>query len=135
MTFWHIPKILTVQLSATTRPHPPLSKIVQFVENQDFITARNALLDISPQVDYYADVQFLLATIDYLDKKPKKAATVFRTLSNIDGYIRKEQALYYFAASLIADGQVIEAKKILSLIAADAEHPKHDAAVVLLKSL
>ena len=113
----------------------PLSKSVQFIQNQKFISARKQLVSISPQAVHYADAQFLLATIDYLQNKPKAAAATFKTLSNMDGYIRKEQAAYYWAVSLIADGKVSEAKKILTQIAADTEHPKHDAAMVLLKLL
>ncbi len=112
-----------------------ISKSVQFIQNQNFTSARNQLVGVSPQAVHYADAQFLLATIDYLQNKPKAAAATFKTLSNMDGYIRKEQATYYWAASLLADGKVNEAKKILTLIATDAEHPKHDAAMALLKSL
>ncbi len=113
----------------------PLSKAVQFIQNQKFISARNQLVGISSQASAYADAQFLLATVDYLQNKPKAAAAMFKTLSERDGYIRKEQAAYYWAVSLVADGQMTEAKKILTLMAADAEHPKHDAAIALLKLL
>lgn len=113
----------------------PLSKSIQLIQNQNFTSARSALSDINPQAVNYADTQFLLGTIDYLQNKPKAAAATFKTLSETDGYIRKEQATYYWATSLLADGQTTEAKKILTQIATDTEHPKHDAAIVLLKSL
>lgn len=113
----------------------PLSKSVQFIQNQNFTSARSLLTNINPQAINYADEQFLLATIDYLQKKPRAAAVTFKTLSDMDGYIRKEQATYYWATSLMANGQLIAAKGILTKIAADTEHPKHDAAIVLLKSL
>ena len=114
---------------------PPLSKAVQFIQNQNFISAQSLLISINQQSVNYADAQFLLATIDYLQKKPKRAAATFKILSAMDGYIHKEQAVYYWAASLIADGQITEAKKILTQIAAEVEHPKHDAAIALLKLL
>ena len=92
---------------------PPLSKAVQFIQNQNFMPAQSLLISINQQAVNYADAQFLLATIHYLQKKPKRAAVTFKTLSAMDGYIHKEQAVYYWAASLIADGQITEAKKIL----------------------
>ena len=113
----------------------PLSKALQYIQNQNFKSARNLLKGIKQPAVNYADAQFLLATIDYLQNKPKAAAKSFKTLSEMDGYIRKEPSAYYWAVSLIADGQTTEAQKILSQIAADTEHPKHDAAMALLKSL
>ncbi len=126
--------------NTTTDPLPTssgsaISIAMQFIQNQNFTPARNLLKGINPQSVNYADAQFLLATIDYLQNKPKMAAKSFKILSEMDGYIRKEPSAYYWAISLVANGQTTEAKKILVQIAADTEHPKHDAATVLLKSL
>ena len=112
-----------------------ISKAMQYIQNQKFTSARNQLKGINAQSVNYADALFLLATIDFLQNKPKTAAKSFKTLSEMDGYIRKEPSAYYWAVSLLADGQTTEAKKILAQIAADAEHAKHEAATALLKSL
>jgi hypothetical protein len=113
----------------------PLSKTLQLMGNKNFATARTTISTVPNDASYYTDAQFYAATIDLLDNQPRLAAAKFQALANNESYLRRDQATFYWAVSLLRDGQKEGGKRILENIAADAEHDKQKAAIELLKKL